>query len=112
MHNRCVNLHPVETEAAPHNPRDHSVQLIVIRLLERVSFGELLFNPAAQAKFIHTVGADYVVGSLFVLSISAFHLLRGRHTRLPLLRPLALPLRCRLPCWAMKAVIPWASINR
>jgi cytochrome d ubiquinol oxidase subunit I len=36
----------------------------------------------AQAKFVHTVSAGYVVGAMFVLSISAWFLLRGRHVAL------------------------------
>jgi cytochrome d ubiquinol oxidase subunit I len=39
----------------------------------------VLFNPVAQAKFVHTVAAGYVMGSIFVLSISAWYLLRGRN---------------------------------
>ena len=39
----------------------------------------VLFNPVAQAKFVHTVSAGYVTGAVFVLAISAFYLLRGRH---------------------------------
>jgi cytochrome d ubiquinol oxidase subunit I len=47
--------------------------------MELASFGEVIFNPVAQAKFVHTVAAGYVVGSVFVLSISAWYLLRGRN---------------------------------
>ncbi len=47
--------------------------------MELTSFSALLFNPVAQAKFVHTVAAGYVVGSVFVLSISAWYLLRGRN---------------------------------
>jgi cytochrome d ubiquinol oxidase subunit I len=47
--------------------------------MELTSFSELLFNPVAQAKFVHTVAAGYVVGSVFVLSVSAYYLLRGRN---------------------------------
>ena len=39
----------------------------------------MLFNPVAQSKFVHTVSAGYVTGAMFVLSISAFYLLKGRH---------------------------------
>ena len=46
--------------------------------MELVSFWEVLFNPTAQAKFVHTVSAGYVTGAMFVLSISAWYLLRGR----------------------------------
>jgi cytochrome bd ubiquinol oxidase subunit I len=47
--------------------------------MELASFREVLFNPVAQAKFVHTVAAGYVVGSVFVLSVSAWYLLRGRN---------------------------------
>jgi len=46
--------------------------------MELTSFSELLFNPVAQVKFVHTVSAGYVTGSIFVLSISAWYLLKGR----------------------------------
>lgn len=47
--------------------------------MEISSFYDVLFNPVAQAKFVHTVSAGYVTGSMFVLSISAYYLLRGKH---------------------------------
>jgi cytochrome bd ubiquinol oxidase subunit I len=47
--------------------------------MELSSFSEVLFNPVAQAKFVHTIAAGYVMGSIFVLSISAWYLLRGRN---------------------------------
>jgi cytochrome d ubiquinol oxidase subunit I len=47
--------------------------------MELSSFGQLLFNPVAQAKFVHTVSAGYVVGSIFVLAISSYYLLKGHH---------------------------------
>ncbi len=46
--------------------------------MEVTSFSEILFNPVAQAKVVHTVAAGYVTGSMFVLSISAWYLLRRR----------------------------------
>jgi cytochrome d ubiquinol oxidase subunit I len=47
--------------------------------MEVTSFPAVMFNPVAQAKFVHTVSAGYVMGSMFVLSISAWYLLRGRN---------------------------------
>ncbi|MCE5232616.1 MAG: cytochrome ubiquinol oxidase subunit I [Mizugakiibacter sp.] len=47
--------------------------------MEITSFKEVILNPVAQAKFVHTVSAGYVVGAMFVLSISAWYLLRGRN---------------------------------
>jgi cytochrome d ubiquinol oxidase subunit I len=50
--------------------------------MEVTDFMAVLFNPVAQAKFVHTVSAGYVVGSMFVLSVSAYYLLRKRHVEL------------------------------
>ncbi len=46
--------------------------------MEVSSFGQLLFNPAAQVKFVHTVAAGYTTASSFVLGISAYYMLKGR----------------------------------
>ena len=47
--------------------------------MEVTDFAAVLFNPVAQSKFVHTVSAGYVTGAMFVLSISAYYLLRGRN---------------------------------
>jgi cytochrome d ubiquinol oxidase subunit I len=47
--------------------------------MELTDFVALVFNPIAQTKFVHTVAAGYVTGSLFVLGISAWYLLKDRH---------------------------------
>jgi len=65
------------------NPVGARFNLDTMRM-EVTDFEAVLFNPVAQAKFVHTVSAGYVTGSVFVLAISAYYLLRGRH------RPLAL----------------------
>jgi cytochrome d ubiquinol oxidase subunit I len=46
--------------------------------MEITDFGAVLLNPIAQAKFVHTVSAGYVIAAVLVLGISAFYLLRGR----------------------------------
>ena len=46
--------------------------------MEMTDFWAVVFNPDAQAKFVHTVSAGYVTGAMFVLSISSWYLLRGR----------------------------------
>lgn len=46
--------------------------------MEMVDFAAVLFNPDAQAKFVHTVSAGYVTGAMFVLSISSWYLLKKR----------------------------------
>jgi cytochrome bd ubiquinol oxidase subunit I len=48
--------------------------------MEVTSFSAVFFNPVAQSKFVHTVSAGYVLGAMFVLSISAWYLLKGRNT--------------------------------
>ncbi|MCC0077545.1 MAG: cytochrome ubiquinol oxidase subunit I [Rhodobacter sp.] len=50
--------------------------------MEMTSFFDVLFNEVAQAKFVHTVSAGYVTASVFVLGVSAWYLLKGRHIEL------------------------------
>ncbi|MCZ3000008.1 cytochrome ubiquinol oxidase subunit I, partial [Acinetobacter baumannii] len=50
--------------------------------MEVNDFFAVLTNPVAQAKFVHTVSAGYVMASLFVLGISAWYLLKGRRIHL------------------------------
>jgi len=47
--------------------------------MEVASFSDVIFNPVAQAKFVHAVSAGYVTGAMFVLAVSSFYLLRGRN---------------------------------
>lgn len=47
--------------------------------MEVDNFADVMFNPVAQAKFVHTISAGYVTGAIFVLAISAYYLLRGRN---------------------------------
>jgi len=46
--------------------------------MEVSDFMAVLFNPVAQAKFVHTVSAGYVAASVFVLGISAWYLVKGK----------------------------------
>ncbi len=46
--------------------------------MELTNFWDVVFNIVAQEKFVHTVSAGYVTGAMFMLSISAWYLLRGR----------------------------------
>jgi cytochrome d ubiquinol oxidase subunit I len=45
---------------------------------EMVSFWEVLFNEVAVSKFLHTISSGFLVGSMFVMGISAWYLLRKR----------------------------------
>ena len=49
--------------------------------MEVTNFEAVLFNPVAQAKFVHTVSAGYVLASVFVLGVSAIMLLSGKWPR-------------------------------
>ena len=46
--------------------------------MEMTSFAQVVFNPIAQNKFVHTVSAGYVCASVFVLAISSWYILRNR----------------------------------
>ncbi len=59
------------------NPVGAEFNWVTMRM-EMTDFWAIVFNPVAQAKFVHTVAAGYVTGAMFVLSISAWYLLRGR----------------------------------
>lgn len=50
--------------------------------MEVTNFAAVIFNPVAQAKFVHTVSAGYVLGAAFIMAISAFYVLKGRHIAL------------------------------
>lgn len=52
--------------------------------MEVSNFAQVVLNPVAQVKFVHTTAAGYVTGAMFVLSVSALYLLRKKY------RPLAL----------------------
>ncbi len=59
------------------NPVGASFNYRTMRM-EMTDFWAIVFNPDAQAKFVHTVSAGYVTGAMFVLSISSWYLLKGR----------------------------------
>ncbi len=59
------------------NPIGTEFSFITMRM-EMTDFWSIVFNPVAQAKFVHTVSAGYVTAALFVLGISSYYLLKGR----------------------------------
>jgi len=59
------------------NPVGSEFSYLTMRM-EMVDFWAVVFNPDAQAKFVHTVSAGYVTGAMFVLSISSWYLLKKR----------------------------------
>ncbi|MFC2968718.1 cytochrome ubiquinol oxidase subunit I [Acidimangrovimonas pyrenivorans] len=63
------------------NPVGASFNPITMRM-EMTSFFDVLFNPVAQAKFVHTTSAGYVTAAVFVIGVSAWYMLKGRHWEL------------------------------
>ena len=47
---------------------------------ELMSFGAVIFQKWAILEFIHTISGAYIVGSFFVMGISAYHLLKRQYT--------------------------------
>ncbi len=47
---------------------------------EMVDFWAMVFSPVAINKFLHSVSAGWVLGAIFVLSISSWYLLKKRET--------------------------------
>ncbi len=46
---------------------------------EMINFWEVLFSPTAIYKFLHTITSGFVLAAIFVIGISAWYLLKGRH---------------------------------
>jgi cytochrome d ubiquinol oxidase subunit I len=46
---------------------------------EMQNFWDVLFSPAAISKFTHTTSSSFLFASLFVISVSSWFLLKGRH---------------------------------
>ena len=63
------------------NPKGASFDPVTMRM-QFTSFLHLVFSDDAQAKFVHTSIAGFVTGSLFVMGISAFYILKKRHKEL------------------------------
>jgi cytochrome d ubiquinol oxidase subunit I len=46
---------------------------------EMANFFDVALSPTAVFKFLHTVSQAYIIGSLFVIAVSAWFILRNRH---------------------------------
>ncbi len=49
---------------------------------EMQSFFEVVFNPVAVSKFVHTSSSGFLFASLFVLTISCWYIIAGRHIQM------------------------------
>jgi cytochrome bd ubiquinol oxidase subunit I len=46
---------------------------------EITSFWEVVFNPSAMDRLAHTLIGAFILGGFFVMSITAYYILKGRH---------------------------------
>jgi cytochrome d ubiquinol oxidase subunit I len=46
------------------------------------NFSDVVFNPVAVSKFTHTTSASMLFAALFIISVSCFYLLKGRHIKM------------------------------
>ncbi|MDR2008108.1 MAG: cytochrome ubiquinol oxidase subunit I [Alphaproteobacteria bacterium] len=60
------------------NPVGSYFNLDTMRM-EMDSFSALILNPAAQWRFLHTLTASYILGSVFVIGVSSLYLLRKKN---------------------------------
>ncbi len=49
---------------------------------EMQNFWEVLFSPVAISKFTHATSSSFIVASFFIITISSYYLLRGRHVEM------------------------------
>src|SRR5262245_13922672 len=52
---------------------------IAVTRAEAADFWAVVFNPSTVNRLVHTIIAAWVLGTFFVMSISAWYLLKGRH---------------------------------
>ena len=64
---------------AGHEIRDHVVNGQVFQRAEIVDFWAMVFNPSTVHRLVHVWLGAFTLGAFFVMSISAWYLLRGRH---------------------------------
>lgn len=49
---------------------------------EMQNIWEVIFSPVSIGKFTHATTSSFVVGSLFVIAVSSYYLLKGRHVQM------------------------------
>jgi len=59
--------------------RELSTPAGIVKRAEITDFWSVVFNPSAMDRLIHVIIAALILGSFFVLSISAYYLLKDRH---------------------------------
>jgi cytochrome d ubiquinol oxidase subunit I len=59
--------------------REVSTPAGVVKRAELTDFWKVVFNPSAMDRLIHVLIGAFILGSFFVMSISAYYLLKDRH---------------------------------
>jgi cytochrome d ubiquinol oxidase subunit I len=59
--------------------RDFDTPAGVEQRAELTSFWEVVFNPSAMDRLVHVLIGALILGAFFILSISAYYLLKNRH---------------------------------
>jgi cytochrome d ubiquinol oxidase subunit I len=64
---------------AGHEIRDHLINGHNFPRAEIVDFWAMVFNPSSVERLVHVWLGAFILGAFFVMSISAWYLLKGRH---------------------------------
>ena len=59
--------------------RDFATPAGIVKRAEITDFWSVVFNPSAMDRLVHVILGALILGSFFVLSISAYYLLKNRH---------------------------------
>ncbi|WP_339748235.1 cytochrome ubiquinol oxidase subunit I [uncultured Rubinisphaera sp.] len=62
-----------------HEIRDYVINGKTFQRAEIVDFWAMVFNPSTMDRLIHVWLGAFILGAFFVMSISAWYLLKGRH---------------------------------
>ncbi len=59
--------------------RDYQMGELTLQRAEITDFWGMIFNPSSVERLLHVWLGSFILGSFFVMSISAWYLLQGRH---------------------------------
>jgi cytochrome d ubiquinol oxidase subunit I len=60
--------------------RDFETPAGMVKRAELTDFWSVVFNPSAMDRLVHVLLGAFILGAFFILSISAYYLLKDRHT--------------------------------
>ena len=59
--------------------RDTQSPAGIVKRAELTDFWRVVFNPSAMDRLVHVLIGAFILGSFFILSVSAYYLLKNRH---------------------------------